>query len=116
MTATPDSSAAVDLPAGPPRSLTRQTFRGVSWSFLGAVSQAVLQFIAIAVLSRLVTVEEFGTAAAATVVTGLAVTLSQLGVGAAVVQARRLHDEDVASVFLFATALGLLLGGVLIAV
>jgi PST family polysaccharide transporter len=108
---------AVDPAVGSPRaSLTGQAFRGLSWSFLGAVGQAVLQFTAIAVLSRLVTVEEFGTAAAASVVTGLAVMLSQLGVGAAVVQARRLDTTDLASAFILASALGLVLAGALIAV
>lgn len=105
---------AVD-PASGSRSLTGQTFHGLSWSFLGAIGQAVLQFAAIAVLSRLVTVEEFGTAAAATVVTGLAVMLSQLGVGAAIVQAKRLDRDDLASAFTLASALGLVLAGVLIA-
>jgi len=107
------ADAPVVKPKG--RSLTRQTFHGLSWSFLGAVSQAVLQFAAIAVLSRLVTVEQFGTASAASLVTGFAVMLSQLGVGAAVVQARRLERADVSSVFILATALGLVLAGVLVA-
>jgi PST family polysaccharide transporter len=99
----------------PPKALTRQAFRGVSWSLLGAVGQALLQFVAIAVLSRLVTPEEFGTAAAASVVTGLAVMLSQLGVGAAVVQARRLDREDLSSAFVISSALGLVLAAALIA-
>jgi O-antigen/teichoic acid export membrane protein len=98
------------------RSLTGQTFRGLSWSFLGAISQAVLQFAAIAALSRLVTVQEFGTAAAAALVTGLALTLSQLGAGAAIVQARELDRDDVASVFVLGSALGFLLAGLLVAV
>jgi O-antigen/teichoic acid export membrane protein len=107
-----------DLPVQAPptrRSLAGQTFHGLSWSFVGAVGQAFLQFAAIAVLSRLVTVEEFGTAAAATVVTGMAVMLSQLGVGAAVVQARRLEDGDLASTFVLGSAFGLLLAALLVA-
>lgn len=97
----------------PPRSLTGQAFRGLSWSFLGAVGQALLQVAAIVVLSRLVTVEEFGTAAAATVVMGLTVMLSQLGISAALVQARKLDRADVASAFLLTSALGILLAGML---
>lgn len=117
MSTPPGVSPAVDpAPAGgAARSLTGQTFRGLSWSFLGAVGQSVLQFAAIAVLSRLVTVEEFGTAAAATVVTGLAVMLSQLGVGAAIVQAKRLDRTDLASAFTLATAFGFLLAALLVA-
>ncbi len=111
------SRADLDPVAEPaPRSLTGQAFRGLSWSFLGAIGQAFLQFVAIAVLSRLVTVEEFGTAAAAAVVAGLAVMLSQLGIGAAVVQARRLDRADISSAFILASALGLVLAALLIAV
>lgn len=109
--------AAVETSGAPAvGSLTSQTFRGLSWSFLGAVAQAVLQFTAIAVLSRLVTAEEFGMAAAATVIAGLAVMVSQMGVGAAVVQARTLERSDIASAFVLASALGLGLAGVLVAV
>jgi len=93
--------------------MTGQAFRGLSWAFLGAVGQALLQVAAIVVLSRLVTVEEFGTAAAATVVMGLAVMLSQLGISAALVQAKKLDRADVASAFLLTSALGLLLAGLL---
>jgi PST family polysaccharide transporter len=88
----------------------------MSWTFLGAISQALLQFAALALLSRLLTVTEFGTASAASVVTSLAVMLSQLGIGAAVVQARELDRDDVRSAFVLATVLGVVLAGVLIAV
>lgn len=113
MSAVPGENPTADPPASAPRSMARQAARGLSWSLLGAVGQALLQIIAIAVLSRLVTVEEFGIASAATVVMGLAVTLSQLGVSAALVQARQLDSDDVASVFTLGWALGLVLAGVL---
>jgi O-antigen/teichoic acid export membrane protein len=117
MSGAPVAGRTVDPAPDPaPRSLTAQTFRGFSWSFLGAVGQALLQIASIATLSRLVTVEEFGTAAAASVVANLAVMLSQLGIGAAVVQARRLDRDDVPSAFFLATTLGIVLAGVLLAV
>jgi O-antigen/teichoic acid export membrane protein len=109
-----DVPAEPGTPASPP-SMVREAARGVSWSFVGAVGQALLQVLAIVVLSRLVTVEEFGLAAAATVVAGLAVMLSQLGIGAAVVQAKRLQPADEASAFLLTSAFGLFLALVLIA-
>ncbi len=88
--------------------------RGLSWSMLGAVGQAVLQMGAIVVLSRLLSVEEFGTAAAAVVVMGLAVMLGQLGIGPALVQARQLERSDVATAFAMSCGLGVLLAGLLL--
>jgi O-antigen/teichoic acid export membrane protein len=88
--------------------------RGLSWSMLGAVGQAVLQMGAIVVLSRLLSVEEFGTAAAAVVVMGLAVMLSQLGIGPALVQARQLDRSDIATAFALSCGLGVLLAALLL--
>ena len=64
-------------------SMVPTAVRGVSWTMLGSIGQAALQMVTIVVLSRLVSVEEYGMAAAATVVIGLAVMLSQLGIGPA---------------------------------
>ncbi|MCF6736926.1 lipopolysaccharide biosynthesis protein [Blastococcus sp. KM273129] len=89
--------------------LVRTAIRGLSWSMLAAVGQAVLQLVAIVVLSRLVTVEEFGIAAASMVVLSLVVMVSQLGVGPALVQARRLDGADVATAFYLSTALSIVL-------
>jgi PST family polysaccharide transporter len=96
-------------------SMVQTAVRGLSWSMLGSIGQAGLQIVTIVVLSRLISVEEYGIAAAATVVMGLAVMLSQLGIGPALVQARELDRTDVASAFVLATTLGLLLAGALFA-
>ena len=93
--------------------MTRSAVRGLSWSLLGAVGQSVLQILSIVVLSRLLSVEEYGTAAAATVVTSLVVVLGQVGIAPALVQARRLQTADVSTAFALATGLGALLAGVL---
>lgn len=85
--------------------LVATALRGLSWSMLAAVGQALLQLVAIVVLSRLVTVREFGVAAASMVVLSLVVLVSQLGVGPALVQARRLEGADVATAFLLSSAL-----------
>ncbi|WP_091109438.1 lipopolysaccharide biosynthesis protein [Geodermatophilus dictyosporus] len=89
--------------------MTRSAVRGLSWSLLGALGQALLQLVSIVVLSRLLSAEEFGTAVAATVVMGLAVVLGQLGIGPALVQARSLSGADVSTAFGVATALGVVL-------
>ena len=93
--------------------MTRSAVRGLSWSMVGALGQALLQLVSIVVLSRLLTAEEFGTAVAATVVMGLAVVLGQLGIGPALVQSRHLGSADVATAFSVAAALGVVLAGVL---
>jgi O-antigen/teichoic acid export membrane protein len=96
-------------------SMVPTAVRGVSWTMLGSIGQAALQMVTIVVLSRLVSVEEYGVAAAATVVIGLAVMLSQLGIGPALVQARTLDRTDIASAFVLATTLGVLLAGAMFA-
>ena len=101
-------------PGQPPvGGMARGAVRGLSWSMLAALGQAVLQLVAIVVLSRLVSVEEFGVAVASTVVMSLAIMVSQLGIGPAVVQARRLEGADVGTAFHLATLLSVLLAGVL---
>ncbi|SDC49601.1 polysaccharide transporter, PST family [Geodermatophilus telluris] len=111
----PPDTADPAAPAapGPDRSLARSAVRGLSWSMVGALGQALLQLVSIVVLSRLLTAEEFGTAVAATVVMGLAVVLGQLGIGPALVQSRQLRDEDVATAFSVAAGLGVLLAAAL---
>lgn len=96
--------------------MTRAAGRGLSWSLLSAAGQAVLQVVALVVLAHLLEVDEFGVATAALVVMSLALMLSQLGIGPALVQARELDRIDVASAFCLTTALGVVLGGVLIGV
>jgi O-antigen/teichoic acid export membrane protein len=96
-------------------SMVATAVRGVSWSFLGAVGQAALQMGAIVLLARLLSVEQFGLAASASLVMSFAVMASQFGVGPALVQSRRLDRTDVASAFVLSTALGLLMAGGLIA-
>jgi O-antigen/teichoic acid export membrane protein len=103
-------------PPLPPPSMVRAAARGLSWSLLSAVGQAVLQVVALVVLAHLLPVEEFGIAAAATLVMGLAVMLSQLGIAPALVQARNLDRTDVASAFVLTSALGVVLAAALIAV
>ena len=115
----PGAAASVDAGTALPvqdGSMTGSAIRGLSWSLLGTLGQSILQFVSIVVLSRLLSVAEFGTAAAATVVTGLAVMLGQQGIGTAIVQARRLQRIDVATAFSMSAGLGVLLAALLLLV
>ena len=111
----PERPGGTTARPGRPAAMAGTALRGLSWSMTAALGQTVLQLVAIVVLSRLVSVREFGVAAACTVVMSLAVMISQLGVGPALVQARRLEKADVATAFLLAVLLSLLLGGALFA-
>jgi len=98
--------------AGPPaaaRSLTGTTARGFVWSFGGGVGQALMSIASIVLLSRLLTPAQFGAAAAAGLVVGLAALFSQLGVGPAVVQRKDLTDEQVVAASVFSVVLSLAL-------
>ncbi|TFV64670.1 lipopolysaccharide biosynthesis protein [Geodermatophilus sp. DF01-2] len=89
-------------------------FRGLSWSMVGALGQALLQIVALVVLARLVSVEEFGIAVAAAVVMSFTLMLSELGIGPSLVQARELDRTDIATAFYLAAAVGAVLAGCLI--
>lgn len=94
-------------------SLTTLTVRGFAWSFTGSVGKALLQIVSMVVLARLLTPAEFGAAAAAALVVGLAQVVSQLGVGAALVHRRSLTDTEVAAAFYFSLLLAIALAAVL---
>jgi O-antigen/teichoic acid export membrane protein len=107
MTATPrpgSTQPAGDEGMEPPLrgSMTRQAARGVSWSFVGAAGQFLLQLVSIVVLSRLLSVSDYGTAVAATVVLGLAAMLGQQSIAPALVQARTLDRADIGTAFAIA--------------
>ncbi|MGY2078188.1 lipopolysaccharide biosynthesis protein [Blastococcus sp. SYSU DS0828] len=104
---------APDGAAPEANSLTRTTARGFVWSFGGAVSQALLSVATMVLLARLLTPAEFGAAAAAALVVGLATLVSQLGVGPAVVQRATLRTEQETAAWCFSLALGTCLGGLL---
>ncbi|GAA2899099.1 lipopolysaccharide biosynthesis protein [Pseudonocardia halophobica] len=118
MTALPPEPPTEPIPnPGRPSkpSLTARTVRGFAWSFTGSVGQAVLQIAATVVLARLLTPEEFGSAAAALLVVGLTQLVTQLGVAAALVHRRELTDRDVAAAFWFSILLSAVFAGLLFA-
>jgi PST family polysaccharide transporter len=94
--------------------MARTVFGGMSWSLVGAVGQALLQMLALVVLARLISVEQFGLAVAASVIMSFVVLLGQLGIGPALVQIRTLNRTDIATAFHLATAFGVVLAAIMI--
>lgn len=102
------------LPAGlssPDGGLARRAGAAARWRGLSGVLQGGLQFGVGIVLARLLAPEDFGLAALAAIVVGLAALLLDLGIGSAVIQRHTLTERHVRAAF----GLGLGVGGLLTA-
>lgn len=90
----------------PERSLFAKAAGGAFWTGLGAGGQAVIQFVVLVVLARLLTPEDFGIVAAAMVIVGLSAIFSLLGVGPAIVQRPNLERRHIRTAFTMSLVLG----------
>src|SRR4030042_2169452 len=70
----------------PKENLTKSTMSSFGWQYISFISQALLQLIVLAVLSRLLSPEDFGVLGLAMIFVGFAALFSQLGVGPALIQ------------------------------
>ena len=75
------------------KDLRNRTFIGFLWLIAGSSSQMALQVLVLSILARLVSPEEFGAIAIATVFLGFSKIFSQLGMGAALVQKKKYYDK-----------------------
>lgn len=87
--------------------LTSKTLRGLNWSYLSTIVNAVLQIGFTAVLARLLDPAAFGLVAMAGIILRFGGYFAQMGVGSALIQKEALTDEDVRAAFTSATLLGL---------
>jgi O-antigen/teichoic acid export membrane protein len=77
--------------AGGEQGIASRTLRGMAWAYGSYVGGRILVLLTIAILARLLTPSEFGLVAFATLVTGFLDTVSDLGVGQALIVVR---DDD----------------------
>lgn len=94
------------------RRLTEATITGLFWTSLARGSQGVLQLVAMLVLARLLSPQDFGLFAAALVIAGFSAIFSELGVSAAIVQRPTLEPRHIRSGFTLAVAMSLVVGPV----
>lgn len=80
-------------------SLTHKTFKGLFWMFSGKGSQALLQFLVMIVLARLLSPSDFGIVNAATVVITFTSVFSMVGVGPALIQRPELNESHIRTGF-----------------
>ncbi len=93
--------------AGPnSRQIARKTVHGIFWSYASFGLGKVLVFLTTALLARLLTPNDFGIVAFATLTTEYLSVLKDLGLGAALIQRRQDVEESANTVF----TLNLLLG------
>ena len=96
-------------------SLKKEFTKGVFWIAIAKYSGIVVQLLISAILARLITPAAFGTIAVAMVVLHFLNILSDIGIGAAVVQFRQLTQAHLNSLFTLTTYIGILLAALLYA-
>ena len=88
------------------RGLAERSIVGVLWTASSAGAQAIFQVVALVVLARLLSPNEFGLFAAILVVTGFSSIFSGLGVGPAIVQRPELEERHLRVGFTLSLLLG----------
>jgi O-antigen/teichoic acid export membrane protein len=89
--------------------LLERTFHAAGWQFATVMAKYLLQFLVVAVLSRLLSPEDFGLVAQAMIFIGLANLFSDIGVAPALIQRKTITDGHVRVAFTFSVVTGLLM-------
>lgn len=100
---------ALNLPgeqAAPGSDLKRRTVSAIKWSYFSMVTGIALQLVFAAVLSRLLTKDQFGIVANAFILQRFGQFIADLGVGQAIVQKRELSEKDVSAALTSSLVLG----------
>lgn len=89
--------------------LAGRTARGVAWVTFARLGGQVVQFAASIVLARLLLPSAYGLVAIVWTFTGFAFLFNDLGIGAALVQSKRITEADASTAFLMNAAVGVVL-------
>ncbi|WP_223927347.1 lipopolysaccharide biosynthesis protein [Prevotella lacticifex] len=95
-------------------SLKVEMAKGLMWTAIGKYTGIVISIIVSMILARLITPEEFGIVAIAQVAIAFISVISDMGIGAAIVQNKTLTKSDYDNLFTFTVILGFLLSGVVV--
>lgn len=90
------------------KNLKKKTFTGFLWLLAGSSTQTALQVLVLSILARLVTPEEFGVIAIATIFLGFSKIFSQLGMGAAIVQKKEITASHIRTAYTVSLCIGIL--------
>jgi len=94
------------------KGLTHSTIVGFFWSFSGVGVQAVLNFTVLAILSRLISVADFGLVNIANILTVFAAMFYKLGIGPSLIQRKVLDEAHIRSGYTFTIIMSFLLTGI----
>ena len=95
----------------PGPTLRQRTRRGLFWAGGEAFARTLLQTGVLAILSRLLTPDDYGVVGAALIVVGVSAIFSQLGVGPAIVQRQALEPKHLDAAFTLSIVFGLVTAG-----
>lgn len=101
------SSPTTDPVRSPDRAYGKVAVKSSVWSFLGSISKQASQFLVSLILARFLSPESFGLIGMVTLATGLALAISEMGLGSAIIQKENATDVDAHSLFWFNLALGI---------
>lgn len=87
----------------------QQLVKGMFWSAIEKYSSMAVSIVVSMILARLLTPEEFGTVAIATVLISFFSILSSMGIAPAIIQRRDLTQNDLNNIFTFSCYIGFLL-------
>ena len=91
----------------PDRAYGKVAAKSSIWSFLGSISKQGSQFLVSLILAKFLSPESFGLIGMVTLATGLALAVSEMGLGSAIIQKENATDVDAHSLFWFNLALGI---------
>ena len=91
-----------------------KAIKATIWSAFGVYTNQFLALGIAAILSRLLTPEDFGTIAMVAVISGFMSIFAEAGIGSAVVQFRNFKERDHQTLFCVSLVLGLILAGLLL--
>lgn len=90
-------------------SIKKELFHGVFWSAVEKYSGLLVSIIVSMVLARILSPQEYGVVAIATVLISFLQMFCTMGIGPAVIQRDDLTQDDLNSIFTFSVSIGLLL-------
>lgn len=93
-------------------SLKKEFVSGILYTAIAKYSGIVISLLVSAILARLLSPKEFGIVGVATVIIAFFNILGDIGIGPAVIQNKKLTNDDLKSIHTFTTYIGILLGAI----